>query len=212
MLNKLGNIDFYMISDSNFTKNGVISDVKDALRAGCRIVQYREKNKSVKEMIREAKQLKKLCFNKATFLINDRIDVALAVDADGVHIGQEDMDFEIVKRLLGEDKIIGQTVHDSEEAFEAEKLGLDYIGVAPIFKTDTKIDANKPCGIEMIKRIRKKVNLPIVAVGGIDKKNVKDVILAGADSAVSIKAVLTSDDIYNEIKDFIRIIGECKSL
>jgi thiamine-phosphate pyrophosphorylase len=212
MLNKLENIDFYMITDSNFTKNGVISDVKNALRAGCRIVQYREKNKSVKDMIREAEQLKKLCFKKALFLINDRIDVALAVDADGVHIGQEDMDFEIVKRLLGEDKIIGQTVHNPEEAFKAERLGLDYIGVAPIFKTDTKIDANKPCGIEMLKRIRKKVNLPIVAVGGIDKKNVKNVVLSGADSIVSIKAVLNSDDIYNEIKDFIRIIGECKSI
>ncbi|UCF50723.1 MAG: thiamine phosphate synthase [Thermoplasmatales archaeon] len=212
MSNKLGNIDFYMITDSNFTRNGVISDVKNALRAGCRIVQYREKNKSVKDMIREAKQLKKLCFKKATFLINDRIDVALAVDADGVHIGQDDMDFEIVKRLLGKDKIIGQTVHNPVEAFEAKRLGLDYIGVAPIFKTDTKIDANKPCGIEMIKRIRKKVNLPIVAVGGIDKKNVNDVVLSGADSIVSIKAVLNSDDVYNEIKDFIRIIGECKSI
>ena len=209
-MNKLGNIDFYMVTDSGFSKNGIISDVNNAVKAGCNIVQYREKQKSTKEMIIEAKHLKQICNGKATFLINDRIDVALAVDADGVHIGKEDMPFVTVKKLLGKDKIIGMTVHNLEEAFEAEKLGIDYIGLAPIFETDTKKDAQKPCGIEMIKKIRKEVNLPIVAVGGIDKENVKEVIKAGADSAVSIKAVLISDDIHGEISDFIRIIKECK--
>ena len=211
MLNKLGNIDFYMVTDSNLTRNGVVSDVEDALNAGCRIIQYREKNKSTKIMVNEAKKLKKLCTGKAIFLINDRIDVAQAVDADGIHIGQDDMDFKIARKILGKNKIIGMTVHNLEEAFEAERLGLDYIGVAPIFETDTKEDVIIPCGIGMIEKIREKVSLPIVAVGGIDKGNVKDVIHAGADSVVSIKSVLNSDDIYNEIKDFIRIIGECKS-
>ena len=210
MLNSLGSIDFYMVTDSSLTKNGIISDVENALRAGCRIVQYREKNKSTNEMIKEALQLKKICFGKATFLINDRIDVALAVDPDGVHIGQEDMDFKIVRKLFGKDKIIGLTVHNIKEAVEAERIGLDYIGLAPIFETDTKENAQNPIGVEIIKKIRKKVNLPIVAVGGIDKENVKDVIRAGADSVVSIKAVLNSNDTYNEIKDFIKIIGECK--
>ena len=210
-MNKLGNIDFYMVTDYTLSKNGIISDVENALRAGCNILQYREKHKSTKDMIIEAKHVKQICEGKATFLINDRIDVALAVDADGVHIGKEDMPFETVRLLLGKDKIIGLTVHNLEEAFEAEKLGVDYIGLAPIFKTDTKKDAQKPCGIEMIKKIKKDVNLPIVAVGGIDKKNVKEVIEAGADSVVSIKAVLISDDIYSEISDFIRIIKECKS-
>ncbi len=211
MLNKLGNIDFYMITDSILTKAGIISDVENALRAGCKIVQYREKNKCTRDMVKEAKRLKQICEGKATFLLNDRIDVCLAIDADGVHIGQEDMDFHMVKKLVGKDKIIGLTVHSLEEAFEAESLGLEYIGLAPIFETDTKENTQTPCGVEMIKKIRNKVNLPIVAVGGIDKENVKDVILAGADSAVSIKSVLISDDVYSEIKDFIRIIGECKS-
>jgi thiamine-phosphate pyrophosphorylase len=200
-----------MVTDSTLSKNGIISDVENALRAGCNIFQYREKHKSTRDMIKEAKRLKKICQGKATFLINDRIDVALAVDADGVHIGKEDMPFETVRLLLGNDKIIGLTVHNLEEAFEAEKLGVDYIGLAPIFKTDTKKDAQKPCGIEVIKKIKKEVNLPVVAVGGIDKKNVKEVIKAGADSVVSIKAVLISNDVYSEISDFIRIIKECKS-
>jgi thiamine-phosphate pyrophosphorylase len=210
MLNKLENIDFYMITDSNLTKNGIDSDVSNAVDAGCKIVQYREKCKSTKDMIKEAKKLKKICNDKAFFLINDRIDVALAVDADGVHIGQDDMDIKSVRRILGNDKIIGLTVHNLEEALEAKKLGLDYIGVAPIFQTDTKKDTLKPCGVELIKKIREKVELPIVAVGGIDKQNLKDVICAGADSAVSINTVLASNDVYSEIKDFIRIIGECK--
>lgn len=211
MLNRFGDIDFYMVTDSNLTKNGIVSDVENALRAGCRIVQYREKNKSTRDMINEAKQLKQLCSGKAIFLINDRIDVSLAVDADGVHIGQEDMHFEIVRKILGRDKIIGLTVHNLEEASTAERLGLDYIGLAPIFDTDTKKNTQVPVGVEMIKKIRDKVNLPIVAVGGIDKEKVRDVICAGADSVVSIKSVLNSNDIYKEIKDFIRIIGECKS-
>lgn len=210
MLNKLGNIDFYMITDSNLTKNGIVSDVSNAVDAGCKIVQYREKCKSTKDMIKEAKKLKKICNDKAFFLINDRIDVALAVDADGVHIGQDDMDIKNVRRILGNSKIIGLTVHNLEEALEAKKLGLDYIGVAPIFQTDTKKDALKPCGVEMIKKIKENVELPIVAVGGIDKQNLKEVICAGADSVVSINTVLASNDVYSEIKDFIRIIGECK--
>ena len=210
MLNKLDSFDFYLITDSNLTKNGIISDVENAIDAGCKIVQYREKNKSTKDMIEEAKKLKQICSAKATFLINDRIDVSLAVNADGVHIGQEDMDIKTARKLIGYDKIIGLTVHNLEEALMAKNLGIDYIGVAPIFETDTKEDILKPCGVNMIKKIRKNINLPIVAVGGINKLNLKEVINAGADSAASIKPVLNSNDVYNEIKDFIRIIGECK--
>jgi len=212
MLNKLENIDFYMITDSNLTKNGIISDVSNAVNAGCKIVQYREKNKSTKDMINEAKKIKQICNDKAIFLINNRIDVALAVGADGVHIGQDDMDIKIARRLIGDGKIIGITVHNLEEALRAENLGINYIGIAPIFQTDTKIDALKPCGVEMIKKIRNKINLPIVAVGGINKQNLREVICAGADSAVSIKSVLNSNDVFAEIKNYIKIIGECKSL
>jgi thiamine-phosphate pyrophosphorylase len=212
MSNKLDDFDFYMITDSNLTKNGIISDVSNAVNAGCKIVQYREKNKSTKDMIKEAKKIKEICSGNAIFLINDRIDVALAVDSDGVHLGQDDMDYKIARRIIGDDKIIGFTVHNLEEAIEAERLGLDYIGVAPIFKTNTKIDALEPCGVKTIKKIKDKVNLPIVAVGGINKQNLEDVILAGADSATSINSVLTSNDVYSEIKDFIKIIGECKKL
>jgi thiamine-phosphate pyrophosphorylase len=210
-LNKLDDVDFYMVTDSELSKDGIFSDVEDALRAGCKIVQYREKNKSTKDMIDEAKKLKKICDGKAVFLVDNRFDVALAADADGVHIGQEDIHFETARMLLGNDKIIGLTVHNLEEAIEAEKLGVDYIGLAPIFKTGTKEDARDPIGTEMIEIVRKNVSLPIVAVGGITKENIKDVMEAGADFVVSIYAVLNSNDVYNEVSEFIKIIKGCKS-
>lgn len=210
-MNNLEDIDFYFITDSELSKNGIFSDVENALKAGCKIIQYREKNKSTKDMITEGKQLREICDGRAIFLVDDRVDIALAVDADGVHIGQEDIPFDTAKKLLGKDKIIGLTVHNLEEALEAESLGVDYIGLAPIFKTGTKEDACDPIGPEMIKIVREKVELPIVAVGGINKENIKDVMKVGADSVVSIYAVLNADDLYNEVSEFIRIIGECKS-
>ncbi len=208
---KLNENEYYLVTDSKLSKKGTLSDVENALKAGCKIIQYREKNKSTKEMIKEAKKIKKKCEGKAIFLVNDRVDVALAVDSDGIHIGQDDIPFEIARRILGNEKIIGLTVHNLEEAVKAEKIGADYIGLSPIFETDTKNDAGTACGIEMIKKVRKSVNLPIVAIGGINKENVNEVIKTGADSVVAISAVLCSDDVYKEVSDFIRIIKENKS-
>jgi thiamine-phosphate pyrophosphorylase len=208
---KLNDIDFYLITDSKLSKKGVLSDVEDALKAGCKIIQYREKNKSTKEMIEEAKKIKKKCEGKAIFLVNDRIDISLAINSDGVHIGQEDMPYEIARKILGKEKIIGLTVHNLKEAIKAEKNGVDYIGLSPIFETLTKSDAGRACGIEMIKNIKKNVNIPIVAIGGINKNNIHQVIKSGADAAVAISAVTCSDDVYIELNDFVRIIRENKS-
>jgi len=208
--NRLIDIDFYLVTDSDLSAKGTIHDVKQALRAGCRIVQYREKNKSIKEMITEAVRIKELCEDSAIFLVNDVVDVALAVNADGVHIGQDDMPYNEARALLGEEKIIGVTVHDAVEAVEAEIKGADYIGLSPIFKTSTKKDAGMACGIPMISEVRKQVTIPIVAIGGIDKNNISEVITAGADAAVAISAVVGASDVYNETLDFITIIREAK--
>jgi thiamine-phosphate pyrophosphorylase len=207
---KLNENEYYLITDSKLSKKGTLSDVENALKAGCKIIQYREKNKSTKDMIKEAEKIKKKCGGKAIFLVNDRVDIALAVDSDGIHIGQDDIPYGIARRILGNEKIIGLTVHNLEEAAKAEKIGADYIGLSPIFDTGTKNNAGTACGIEMIKKVRKEVNLPIVAIGGINKENVKNVIKTGADSVVAISAVLCSDDVYKEVSDFIRIIKENK--
>ncbi len=207
---RLNNIDFYFVTDSGLSKNGTLSDVENAVKAGCKIVQYREKIKSTNEMIEEAEQIKRLCKNRAIFLVNDRVDVALAVDADGVHIGQDDMPFRITRKLLGDEKIIGLTVHNVEESVEAENIGADYIGLSPIFETATKEDAGRGCGISMIEKVKKCIKLPIAAIGGINKENTGEVIASGADSAVAISAVVCKDDVYSEVVDFIKIINENK--
>jgi len=205
-------VDFYFITDSQSSKKGIFSDVNDALKAGCKIIQYREKNIDFNRMVYEAKHLKKKCNGKAIFLINDRLDVALAVEADGIHIGKSDVSFKDARKSLGNNKIIGLSVDNVKEAIDAEFAGANYIGLGPIFKTFTKKDAGNPCGIKMLKNVRKNIKIPIVAIGGITKKNVAEVIRNGADAVASVSAVIGSDDVYREVNDFINIIRECKKL
>ena len=202
----LKEIDFYLVTDSGLSRKGTLSDVKEAVESGCRIVQYREKNKSTKEMIDEASEIKRICRNKAIFLVNDRIDVALAVDADGVHIGQDDMPIETARKLLGPDKIIGLTVHDRDEAIRAEKNGADYVGLGPIFDTATKKDAGDGIGPARIREVKRAIKIPLVAIGGINKENCESVIQNGADSLVAISAIVCSDDVNRETKFFIDVI------
>lgn len=204
-------IDFYLVTDSGLSKKGTLSDVKEAVEAGCKIVQYREKNISTKEMVTEAAEIKRICSDKAIFLVNDRIDVALAVDADGVHIGQEDMPIETARILLGDSKIIGLTVHNKEEAIEAEKKGADYIGLSPIFDTTTKKDAGDGIGPGKIQEIKRSISIPVVVIGGINKENCESVVKNGADSLVAISAVVCSDDVKRETRSFIEIIRRIKS-
>lgn len=206
----LRELDFYLVTDSGLSKKGTLSDVKTAVEAGCKIIQYREKDKSTKEMVCEASEIRNICGDKAIFLVNDRIDVALAVDADGVHIGQDDMPIELAKKLLSADKIIGLSVHDREEAIEAEKSGADYVGLGPIFDTATKKNAGKGISPAKIAEVKSAIKIPIVAIGGINKENCESIIQGGADSLVAISAVVCSSDVEKETKEFIDIIRRRK--
>jgi len=209
--NVLREIDFYLVTDSRLTRKGVLDDVGRALEAGCRIVQYREKEKSTREMVEEALRVGELCRGRAVFLVNDRVDVALAVGADGVHIGQDDMPCDAARRLLGADRIIGVTVHDVAEAVEAERLGADYVGLSPIFETGTKKDAGKACGVSMVRMVRERVSLPVVAIGGINMENVAGVIRAGADAAAAISAVVCADDVRAAVAGFVEAVRKAKT-
>ncbi len=192
---------YYFITGSSLSRAGNISDVKNALAAGVKVIQYRNKVSATKEMRAEALELKSLCKN-ALFLINDRLDIALSVNADGVHLGCGDMPYSAARKLLGGDKIIGLTVHSVREAEEAQKLGADYIGVSPIFATKTKSDAGKAAGTGLIREIKKRVSLPLIAIGGINLSNAKEVIAAGADGLCAISAVITKPDVKKEIEKF----------
>lgn len=192
---------FYFITDSYLSRAGNISDVKNALKAKVKIVQYREKYASSFQMYKEALTLRRIC-KEIIFLINDRIDVALAVDADGVHLGQDDLPIQVARKLLGKDKIIGVSVHNLKQAKQAERLGADYISVGPIFFTQTKPDIKKPVGLELIREIKKQVSLPLVAIGGINLFNAKEVIASGADSICAISSVVTKKDVKEQIERF----------
>jgi thiamine-phosphate pyrophosphorylase len=192
---------YYFITDSGLSRAGNTSDVMRAVSCGVEVVQYRNKSAETREMYEEALRLREIC-QDAVFLINDRIDIALATDADGVHLGQSDMPCRTARKLLGPEKIIGVTVHNLSEALEAESLGADYLGVSPIFHTQTKSDAGKPAGISLIEELRSRVRIPLVAIGGINHSNASEVIKAGADGLCAISCVVAKEDVGFEIKKF----------
>ena len=192
---------YYFITDSKLSLAGNFNDVTMAVACGVGVVQYRNKNAKTREMYEEAVRLREIC-RDTLFLINDRVDIALAVNADGVHLGQSDMPCVAARRLLGEEKIIGITVHNLAEAVQAESIGADYLGVSPIFLTATKPDAGKPAGIFLIEEIRAIVDIPLIAIGGIDHSNAMDVIRAGADGLCAISSVVAREDVKAEIKKF----------
>ncbi len=197
---------YYFITDATLSRAGNISDVKCALKAKVEVVQYREKNKSTREAFEEALQIRNIC-KDALFLVNDRLDLAMAVGADGVHLGEADLPYAAARKLLGPGKIIGLTVHTLEQAIEAKRLGAHYIGVSPIFRTDTKQDAGRPVGVELIRKIKERTSLPVVAIGGIDLFNASKVIAAGADGLCAISAVVTKQDVRREIEKFQKLFG-----
>lgn len=202
-MKNLNNIDLYFITDSKLTKKTVLDDVKAAIKAGVKIIQYREKKKPTRLIYKEAKEIKRLCDgNNVLLIINDRIDICQAIDADGVHLGNDDMPYNEARKLLG-NKIIGLTIHNIKEAIQAEKLGADYIGISPIFETKTKLDAGPAAGIKLIEEVKKAVKIPQVAIGGINLENINDVVKAGATSAAVISAIVTKDDVESECKKFI---------
>ncbi len=195
---------YYFITDALSSRAGNVSDVRSAVAAGVEIVQYRNKTASTNELYKEALILRQICKNKI-FIINDRVDIALSVNADGVNLGQDDLSCSIGRKLLGVEKVIGVTVHSVRQALEAQNSGADYIAVSPIFKTATKRDAGKPVGVELISEIKKRIRIPVVAIGGITLDNAEEVITAGADCLCAISGVVAKRNVKNEIKKFQKL-------
>jgi len=196
---------YYFITDAGLSRAGTVADVRAAVETGVSVVQYRNKDGETRELYEEAKILRELCRGTGTrFIVNDRIDIALAVDADGVHIGQEDMPYREVRRLMGPGKIIGVSVHTLELAIEAERDGADYLGVGPVFPTTTKPDALAPTGVSLVREVKEAVGIPVAAIAGISLENVDEVINAGADMVCAISAVLAAADVKEEIMRFQR--------
>ncbi len=198
---------FYFITDRALSRAGNHRDVESALAAGVRVVQYRDKESPPELLRQEARRLRRLCRN-ALFLVNDRVELALEVGADGVHLGQDDLSLAEARKLLGSGKIIGVTVHNPEEALEAQRLGADYLGVSPIFFTRTKANAGYAGGLELLRQVRREVSLPLIAIGGITLANAAEVIRAGADGVCAIAAVVTRPDVRAEIEKFQELFNQ----
>ena len=181
-----------------------------AIAGGADVLQLRDKEASSARLYQEALQLRKLTRDaQVPFIVNDRLDIALAVDADGVHVGQSDLPASAVRKILGPGKILGVSVDTVEQAILAEKDGADYLGVGPVFEArGTKPDTGEPMGVDCIARIRRHCRLPIVAIGGITAENARKVREAGADAAAVISAIVSADDISEATRRLKRILDE----
>ncbi len=199
----------YFITDSTVSDLGNIETVKISLNAGVRMIQLREKNYPKKKLFEEAVSLKKLAQRYgATLIINDHIDIALAADADGVHLGHEDMPLNEARTILGKNRIIGISTHSLKQAIDAQRAGADYIGFGPVFKTITK-DAGKPKGINSLKKIKQHIKIPVVAIGGITPETAPDVLGAGAD-ALAVASAILSGDIKENTERLLSVICRIK--
>lgn len=201
----------YAVTDRTWTGDVTLMEqVKQALDGGITFLQLREKELSEEEFIEEAKEMKKLAGEyQIPFVINDNIKVALEVDADGVHIGQDDMSVEEARKLLGEDKIIGVSAHNVKEAVKAQEGGADYLGVGAVCATSTKKDANV-VSKEEIKKIKETVNIPIVAIGGIKKDNIDTLTGTKVDGVAVVSAIFAAKDITKETKELLKTVKEMK--
>jgi len=189
--NTLKENDLYVITDQ---KENLLEIIEEILIAGVKIVQHRFKIGTDKDNLQEAIQIKNLCKRyNALFIINDRVDIALASDADGIHLGQDDFDLKVARKLLGHSKIIGVSANNKIDISNALKEGCDYIGIGPVFKTATKKN-KEPLGIEKIKSLTKDLNIPWFAIGGIKTNNISYLKSNGVKKVALVSQLMNSED------------------
>jgi len=182
--------------------------MRQALDAGVTFFQYRNKDGARKGVYEIALMLARIAANaRARFIVNDHADIAAAVDADGVHLGQDDLPIEFARKLLGGEKLIGISTHSFEQAAAAEAAGADYIGFGPIFPTTTK-DAGQARGIHTLSIIKRSVALPVLAIGGIKHSNVQEVVRSGADGVAVLSAILSAGNITTAVENMLSSISD----
>ncbi len=182
-----------------------------AISGGASVIQLREKEASTLRMVEVGRHLRELTREAGVALVvNDRVDVALAVDADGLHVGQDDMPAGLARRLVGSDRILGVSATSLEEAVRAEREGADYLGVGPVFPTSSKADAAPAMGLEGLRAITARVSVPVVAIGGVNAESVDAVMAAGAAGVAVISAVVSAPDVEEaarRLSERIRLVG-----
>ncbi len=199
----------YAVTDRKWTgKKTLFEQVEESIKGGVTFVQLREKELEYKLFLDEAIKMKDLCKKyDIPFVVNDNVDIAIKSNADGVHIGQEDMEASNVREMIGKDKILGISVQTLEQAIEAEKKGADYLGVGTIFPTNSKDNAVK-VSIETLSLICKSVNIPVVAIGGINKTNINQLKNTGISGVALISAIFANDDIEYATRELKEILSK----
>lgn len=201
---KLCREDFtlYAVTDRHWLNGSTLTkQVENALKGGATFIQLREKNLDDESFFKEAVEIKDLCKRyNVPFVINDNVDIALKIDADGVHVGQDDMEASKLRKLLGPDKIIGVSAHNVQEAIKAQEDGADYLGVGAVFATSSKDDVSV-LSHEILRDICNAVDIPVIAIGGITKDNIIELKGSGIDGIAVISAIFAKDDITAATQD-----------
>jgi thiamine-phosphate pyrophosphorylase len=202
-------LDFklYLITDRKQARFPLSEAVRMALQGGVRAVQLREKDLPVRDFLALARDIRKITNEfGAKLFINDRVDIAVAIDADGVHLGHESMPPEAVRKVVGARMLIGVSTHSLEEARAAEAGGADLITFGPVFTTASKLQYGRPVGIDALKKAAQEVKVPVFGLGGIKRENIHEVMSAGADGIAMISAVFAADDIQRAALDVLGLV------
>lgn len=206
-------LDTYIITNADIVPGrDHIAGAREALQGGSDVIQFREKKMDTGEMISVCAIIQSLCRQHgAIFIVNDRVDVALAMDADGVHVGQKDMPATIARRLIGPHKILGVSAGDVEKAKKAEADGADYVGTGMVFPAGIKKDIGVIRGLAVLREVSRAVEIPVVAIGGIDHSNAASCIEAGAAGCAVITAVIGAPNTRQAASDLAQIIRDAKT-
>jgi thiamine-phosphate pyrophosphorylase len=205
--------DLYIITDEHIGREKTHAEIaRLAIAGGADAIQLREKNCSYRDLIQTGRVLRGITRRSSTlFIVNDRLDVAIACGADGVHLGQGDMRTDVARQLAPPGFIIGVSISTVEEAMLAEQEGADYVALSPTFSTGSKPDAGPGHGLDMLRTIRRNVSVPVIAIGGINRETIPEVIAAGADGIAVISAVVGALDITAAAHDLKNLIRRCKA-
>ena len=203
--------DLYVVTDEGLSRGKTHAEIaQEAVAGGADVIQLRDKTADSASLYAAACEIAEICSGKALFFVNDRLDIALAAGADGVHVGQSDLPAAVVRSLVPEDFLIGVSVGSVEEAVKAVEDGADYVAVSPVFSTASKHDAGDGHGLDTARAICNAVSVPVVGIGGPNKENIPEVVAAGIDGIAVISAVVSQEDISASAAELSAIIAEAK--
>ena len=207
------NFELYVVTDEDIGRGRTHAEIAElSIAGGADAIQFRDKSCSSRELIRIGRTLREITRRSSTlFIVNDRLDVALACGADGVHLGQGDLRADVARQIAPPGFIIGVSVSRVEEAMQAGQEGADYVALSPVFSTGSKQDAGPGHGLFVLREIRRHVSIPVIAIGGINRDTIPDVIAAGADGVAVISAVVGAADITAAARDLKTLITLCKA-